>query len=357
VNIRKRTWEYPKGSRQHRSAWEVTWYQAGRRKRKQFPTRHEAKLWVEKCARERRAQVYGVSPDEGITLKAFYEQLYDKQKEWRTETWRERVKYAMEALADLHDLRLTDIMPAVLDEYRRTRLKDVAVSTVRAEFVALSGLFQHAVRLNYLPENPLRRVEWPREDRDQDRPAAYVPPEELQKLLATAGRDAPLYQFAVATGLRESELVALRWPDVRDGVVTVKGKGRKLRVVPLLPEAHEALQRVPRTLDKAGRVFHWVPSRFAAYGAFQKTCEAVGIGPYRFHDLRHTYASYAAMAGVDLHVIAETMGHSHTTVTKRYAHLSPQYRRREIEKMAGFLKPTAAREPQAGYKAASKKES
>jgi hypothetical protein len=63
------------------------------------------------------------------------------------------------------------------------------------------------------------------------------------------------------------------------------------------------------------------------------------------------------MAGVDLHMIAETMGHSHTTVTKRYAHLSPQYRRREIEKMAGFLKPTAAREPQAGYKAASKKES
>jgi len=56
--------------------------------------------------------------------------------------------------------------------------------------------------------------------------------------------------------------------------------------------------------------------------------------PFRFHDLRHTFGAYAAQAGVDLEVIAAAMGHTSTTVTKLYAHLSPRYKRNELMKMA-----------------------
>ncbi len=351
--IWKRTWKVNGVKRQ---AWVLDYRLGGRRKRRQFPTKEEANLAFTKLIQEQRARAYG-TVIEGITLKEFYK-LYDQRKEWRTETWRERVRWAMQALAPLEEMKLADLSPEILEEYKRTRLKTVATATVRAEFVALSGMLQFAAKAHYLHENPLRRTDWPQVDGHQDDPARYVPPEDLAKLLDAAGRDKPFYQFAVATGLRESELIALRWPDMKDGCVQVLGKGRKKRLVPLLPEALSALQEVPRQLDKNSRVFWWVPSRYAAYGAFQKACERAEVGPYRFHDLRHTYASYAAMAGVDLHVIGETMGHSHVTVTKRYAHLSPAYRRQEIQKMAGFLgrgKALGAREAQRRYNVASGK--
>jgi integrase len=84
-----------------------------------------------------------------------------------------------------------------------------------------------------------------------------MPPEDFAKLVDAAGRDKPLYEFAAYTGLRLEELVQLEWPDVRDGFVTVRtGKGRKQRLVPLLPEAVEALKSVPRHLGMP-RVFWW----------------------------------------------------------------------------------------------------
>jgi len=69
---------------------------------------------------------------------------------------------------------------------------------------------------------------------------------------------------------------------------------------------------------------------------FQRRLVWAKLPRFRFHDLRHTFGAYAAQAGVDLEVIAQAMGHTSTTVTKLYAHLSPTYKRKELLKMARF---------------------
>ena len=189
-----------------------------------------------------------------------------------------------------------------------------------------------------------------RSDEHPKDPAAYLSTEQFDALIAHAKQDAPLYKFALWTGLRITELIALEWSDVRDGYVVVRrGKGRKQRIVPLLPQALKALKETPRRLNDT-RVFWWMRDRHATLRRFQRrlawagltkpgtkldeTGKPVAVAAFRFHDLRHTFGAYAAQASVNLEVIAAAMGHTSTTVTKLYAHLSPEYKRNELMKMA-----------------------
>jgi integrase len=103
--------------------------------------------------------------------------------------------------------------------------------------------------MKYLHTNPAKEVERPSPPVKQDAPARYMPREEFDKLIAKARNDKPLYEFAVWTGLRITELIILEWLDARGGYVLVRrGKGRAQRIVPLLPPALEALKTVPRRL-------------------------------------------------------------------------------------------------------------
>lgn len=330
MNIRKRTWSW-QGKTNH--AYILDGRIGGRRIRKQFRTRHEAELYRDRLIRERRSEEYGTLV-ERITFKAFIP-IYAAKKPWRTETYRERVMVSLEkTLASFHDRLLTEIEPATIEAFRDKRLKIAAPSTVRQDLAALADFFAWAVKLRYLDRNPMTKVERPSLVTKQDNPATYLTPEALTELLAQAGQDAPLYEFAVWTGMRESELLALGWSDIKDGFVTVRlGKGRKQRIIPLVPQAVAALQKVPKRL-KEPRVFWWVRSRYEVYKRFRRRLKWAKLSGYRFHDLRHTFASYAAMSGVDIRVIADALGHSQTTVTRRYAHLSPEYRRQELQKLA-----------------------
>jgi integrase len=120
----------------------------------------------------------------------------------------------------------------------------------------------------------------------------------------------------------------------------------------VFPETRSGVLSVePRHL-KNTKVFWWASDRHALLRRFQRRCVWTGLAvpvegaeqgaepamkaKYRFHDLRNTFGSYAAMSSVSLEVIAEAMGHTSTTVTKLYAHLHPEYKRKELAKMEGF---------------------
>lgn len=323
MNIRKRTWIW-KGAKA--VAWQLDWTDGGKRRQKQFQTRQEAELYRDKLIRERYARDYDV------LLEASFPdflKIYESKKPWRTESYRGRV---MSALALMP---FEQFPPAeAIERYRDERLRKSAPSTVRQDLAALSDCLKWAVKLKYLRANPAREVERPSLPVKQDDPAAYLTPQQFGDLIAVAKRDRPLYKFAVWTGLRITELLILEWGDIRDGVVVVRrGKGRKQRIVPLLPPALDALKEVPRRLNDP-RIFWWMRDRHTTLRRFQRRLAWAGLPSFRFHDLRHTFGAYAAQAGVDLEVIAAAMGHTSTTVTKLYAHLSPRYKRSELMKMA-----------------------
>ena len=335
MNIRKRTWKW---QGEKRTAWRVDWKTpGGKRMQKQFRARQEAELFYGKLLKERQSRVYGTLVSDRLTFGEFIP-IYDQRKPWKSEITRERFSYSLsKVFRALHPCPLLDITEEMIEEIRDRRLKDAAPATVHLDLAVLSDFFAWGVRLRYLERNTMARVAKPALPVKQDNPAEFIPLDDLQVLLGVAGRDACFYKFAAATGIRESELIALGWPDLRDGFVIVRlGKGRKQRLVPLIPEAVEALQTVPRRIGET-RVFWWVRTRRQALSRFKRCLEWARLNPtYTFHMLRHSYASFAAMSGVDLKVIAEAMGHTTTTITRRYAHLSPSYQRNEMLKMSSF---------------------
>lgn len=324
MNIRKRSWVW-QGEKRH--AWRVDWKDSSGRHQRQFRSKVEAELFQEKLIKERHSREYGVLLESSF---ADFLKIYEAKKPWRTESYRGRV---MSALGQMPFLQFPTA--DAIERYRDERLaKEIAPSTVRQDLAALADCLKWAVKLKYLHTNPAKDVDRPSLPVKQDDPAAYLTPQQFGDLIAKAKQDRPLYKFAVWTGLRITELLALEWGDVRDGFVIVRrGKGRKQRIVPLLPQAKAALKEVPRRLND-NRIFWWMKDRHTTLRRFQRRLEWAELPRFRFHDLRHTFGAYAAQAGVDLEVIAQAMGHTSTTVTKLYAHLSPTYKRKELLKMA-----------------------
>ena len=155
------------------------------------------------------------------------------------------------------------------------------------------------------------------------------------------------------TGFRRGELLGLRWRDVdlKGGVLTIpKAKNGEARHVPLTSTVRTILSHRPRPLDGTALVFpnseghrdlRW--AKKTVPGALR----AAQIEDFRFHDLRHTFASRLAMEAVDLMTIRELMGHKTMAMTLRYSHLSPGHRRTAIERLVTRA-TTAKQETSAG---------
>ncbi len=141
---------------------------------------------------------------------------------------------------------------------------------------------------------------------------------------------APLVLLAMNTGLRRGELFGLDWGDVNlpGKMLTVRAetaKSRKARHVPLNAEALEVLKRVKKHSNGTGLVF--ANDKGDRFGSIKKSwaglLESAGINDFRFHDLRHDFASKLVAAGVDLYTVKELLGHASIEMTQRYAHLAP----------------------------------
>ena len=181
-------------------------------------------------------------------------------------------------------------------------------------------------------------------------------PDRTVDQIAVDEQDGELVRVAAYTGLRLGELLALRWRDVdfKGSVLTISRamsagvetttKNGRVRRVPLPAQASDALQRLRGRsdftapgefvfVDRVGRPLNSVTVR----KRFKQARDAVGARPLRFHDLRHTYGSLLAAAGVDLVTIKETMGHSALSTTGRYLHARPA-----SEQAAAFTRAFAA---------------
>jgi integrase len=187
----------------------------------------------------------------------------------------------------------------------------------------------------------MRKVSKPKEPRGRVR---FLSEEERQRLLTACqvSRNPHLYivvVLALSCGARKGELVSLRWPDVdlKRGTLTFhQTKNGERRAVPLAGQAlalmreHAKVRRLDTTL-----VFPNATGKRALgiREAFEGVVERAGIVDFRFHDLRHTFASYLAMNGASLLEIAEVLGHKTLAMVKRYAHLCEAHTRGVVERM------------------------
>lgn len=152
----------------------------------------------------------------------------------------------------------------------------------------------------------------------------------------------PLVLGALNTGLRRGELLQLRWRDVdlTRKILTVRGEGAKTgqtRHVPLNTEATDVLAKwKPAVAEPEWFVFSGGAATTPlteARKAWTRVITEAKVRSFRFHDLRHTFASKLVMAGVDLNTVRELLGHRKMSMTLRYAHLAPQHKADAVEKL------------------------
>lgn len=183
---------------------------------------------------------------------------------------------------------------------------------------------------DWLDKSPALRVE-----QEPRRRVAFLTREQAESLITSLPEKYRcLVRFALLTGLRRSNVHGLRWENVNleRGMVIVhadEAKAGERILVPLNSQAKAMLEAMPE--PREGLVFN-VPERISPT-TWTNACKRAGVPWLRFHDLRHTWASWHAMAGTPLSVLQELGGWHSAAMVQRYAHLSPEHLAAAAEKV------------------------
>lgn len=245
---------------------------------------------------------------------------------------------------------LSDVSRALIIEQRdkllSTKGRNVerrSNSTINRYMTALGNAFTVATNeWEWMEENPMRKISKLSEPRGRVR---FLDDEERERLLeackvSTNPQLHILVVLALSTGARHGELINLRWSDVdwQRRVITLHDTKNKERR--LLPLAHYALQLIEehnKLRNIASDLVFPSPSKpqrpWDSRSAWDAALKRANIENFRFHDLRHSCASYLAMNGASLAEIAEVLGHKTLQMVKRYAHLSEAHTAKVVQSM------------------------
>lgn len=257
----------------------------------------------------------------------------------------------------------------LVSDYLVAKLREgLASKTVGNQLTFLHGVFRHAMKKGWAHANPVAAVDRPREP-EGDPDIRFLTKEEVEALLRAvtdpefACVDYPLTLVAVTCGLRQGELIALRWRDVdwTAGVIRVRRNyvrgewgtpksRRSSRAVPMIERTAGALdllsQRSRYTADDDLVFGH--PQLGSVLDAsklrkrFKVALRIAGVREVRFHDLRHTFGTQAAASGVPLRTLQEWMGHRDYKTTLIYADYAPRSHERAMMERAFATGPELA---------------
>ena len=322
--------------KRRRTYWFDTWVD-GRRHRGSTGTANRA-LALEIEA-EKRLEVL-----QGKTYKviAFSDFLKDEFLPWSeaqatASTHRRYVCSSKPLLSFFGAMRIDRITTGDVERFKVKRLESCSAAGVNRDLAALRFICNFAIRSGYIDRNPVTHVRFLKEGPGMMRIVSF---DEERLYLATATpllRDIAI--LMLDTGMRPKEVYSIRKENVHLGkkyIFIPEGKTRfARRSVPLTERAAEVLSR--RT--KQAKSVYLFPHRSdpnrpmsEANRGHETTIKKL-LSQFRLYDLRHTFGSRSAMAGVDLATLKELMGHSAISVTIRYVHPTPAHKQQAVRKL------------------------
>jgi integrase len=249
-------------------------------------------------------------------------------------------------------MKLAQVRKADVIRYIHDRTGQISDATVIKEINVLKRMFHLAMDLDKIHSNPAARAPLPKAAEGRTR---YLTPDEWKRVfeacaippdLNGAVENQWLQQAAglsVSLGTRRGELMHTTVPDVdldQRKVILRKTKNGKVRVVYIndLALAVFASMNIAERKRKQDRrvLFPGITPEQVSM-RFLRACRAAGVEDFKFHDLRHTWASHMRMQGADLHDLMVLMGHSDMRMTTRYAHLSEEHLRAATSRLDGVL--------------------
>ena len=333
--VRRFVWTH-EGKR--RESWGYTVDVAGRQVRRQgWNSKFEAQDALDAYKVElRNPQSAAASPAPSMTFAEAVERYAKAQARRKSIV---NVKRHLNAMK-LHfgaDTPLSKITGAKISAWKDARLGAICLQTKRPYSAAavnrpLAAL-RHLLRLARDEWEVLDAVPKIRTEREPQGRMRWLEPDEEARLLdaCAAAKNAellPLVTLAIETGARRGELLGLTWDrvDMTRGVIRLEEtKSGKRRDVPMRQSVYNTLAALPEPHE--GRVFRTRSIR----NAYERAVVRAKLSaPLRFHDLRHSFASWFVMRGGRVQALQAILGHADIKMTLRYAHLAPDHLRNEM---------------------------
>lgn len=219
---------------------------------------------------------------------------------------------------------LDQLTADTLADIRALREKEVSAATVNREFALIRAVLAKAAKewrwMRQAPAVPMTALE--------ERDPRWLTRAQFQQLVKLLPKHtADMARFAVATGLRRGNITGLTWDnvDLKGRVVQInasQAKGKRGIAVPLNDEAVAVLKRLKGKHETHVFVFRGKPVYQVATRKWREAVKAIGQNGLRFHDLRHTWASWQAQSGTPAYAIRELGGWATEAMVRRYSHLS-----------------------------------
>jgi integrase len=338
--------ERPDGS----GVWWICYYDAEGKRHREKVGRYKTAVetYYSRKAAIREGRFEAPRPPAGVSFRELAAEAQAERKtrlaafSWSSDE--QRLAVWVERFGDQPAAKITASMVSeVLQEMREEGSSGATSNRYRA---VLSAIFAWGAKHRKVAANPAREVEAARES---DPVVRFLEEDEEASLRRVLREEYPEREaeldVALHTGMRRNELYRLTWDkvDLKRHIVTVQGKAHarsrlsSQRRIPLNARAKAAfLELYARSNGSA----------FVCPGAhdgtetdrdgrdwFERSVARAGIINFRYHDLRHTFASRLVMAGVSLASVMEYLGHRSMAMTLRYAHLAPDHQRANIERL------------------------
>jgi len=269
----------------------------------------------------------------------------ENKKSWKDDNW----YYTKHLVPRFGNKRLDSIAPIDIERMKKElRERGYAPATIKHQIAILRRLFNLARKWDlYEGKNPVESVEMPKID---NQITEFLKDDEIDRLLKVleewpCKESSALIKFALFSGFRKGEILRLTWEDVNfeQGMITLREpKGGRSQTIPISLQALEVLRGLKKTSpyvfvgqeDKQKTNFR---------GPWYKIRKAAGLpDKFRFHGLRHHFASILVSNGVDLLVVQKLLTHKDSKTTQRYAHLAPGALKDAAVKSGELLTPKSA---------------
>jgi integrase len=238
------------------------------------------------------------------------------------------------------DSLLTDIRYVDLELYRThlkgklTRFKTIrSDATINREMSCLHHIFSKAMEWEMIEQSPFDRGK-SLIIKENNQRLRFLNEDEIDRFLDAC----PLFlrhivECAIMTGMRRSEILGLKWDQVRNGFIYLdKTKNNKARQIPISDELARVFKEIRKEQHLTSQyVFTYKGQPMKSNkSAFRMALKRAGIVDFRFHDLRHTFASQILIHGGSLKDVQELLGHKDMTMTLRYSHLTQERKKKAV---------------------------
>jgi integrase len=239
-----------------------------------------------------------------------------------------------------------EIMSLEIERYKMKRKAEVGPSAVNGELRLLKHMFTMAVQWGKMKEHPGKAVKLLKGEKQRDR---FLTHEEAQWLISNCVEPLrSIVMVALNTGMRRLEILSLKWPEVNfdQKLLTVlDSKNHEVRKIPMNGTVQGVLKKLPHHKEFVFSHLNGKPYATVQKAFNHAKAKAGLLDDVVFHTLRHTFASWLVMAGVDITTVMKLLGHRSLSVTMRYSHLSPSHQSKAVNVLDNIEELRMAQKP------------